>query len=83
MEHVVENAGSEKLYCLTVMVPNEGFAEMIRNGADMSLDAGDRTVIHGGQWERLVRGNRGSSRTRPARRLVGSAAIPSAAAGHP
>jgi mannose-6-phosphate isomerase-like protein (cupin superfamily) len=47
MEHVVENAGPEKLYCLTVMVPNEGFAEMIRNGSDMSLDAGDHTVIHG------------------------------------
>jgi mannose-6-phosphate isomerase-like protein (cupin superfamily) len=47
MEHVVENAGPDKLYCLTVMVPNEGFAEMIRDGADMSLDAGDRTVIHG------------------------------------
>jgi mannose-6-phosphate isomerase-like protein (cupin superfamily) len=49
MEHVVENAGPEKLYCLTVMVPNEGFAEMIRDGADMALDAGDRTVIHGDQ----------------------------------
>ena len=47
MEHVVENSGTDKLYCLTVMVPNEGFAEMIRDGADMALDAGDRTVIHG------------------------------------
>ena len=31
-EHVVENTGPEKLYCLTVMVPNEGFAVLMRNG---------------------------------------------------
>lgn len=47
MEHVVENTGTEKLYCLTVMVPNEGFAEMIRNGTTMSLDGADRAVISG------------------------------------
>ncbi len=47
MEHVVENIGPDKLYCLTVMVPNEGFAEMIRAGADMALDAVDRAVIDG------------------------------------
>ncbi len=47
MEHVVENTGSEKLYCLTVMVPNEGFAEMIRDGEAMSLDVADRAAITG------------------------------------
>jgi mannose-6-phosphate isomerase-like protein (cupin superfamily) len=46
-EHVVENTGREKLYCLTVMVPNEGFAELIRNGAPMALDGADRAVIDG------------------------------------
>lgn len=45
MEHVVENTGSDKLYCLTVMVPNEGFAELIRNGQIMSLDEPDRRVV--------------------------------------
>src|SRR5882757_2049670 len=45
MEHVVENTGSDKLYCLTVMVPNEGFAELIRNGEIMSLDDSDRRVV--------------------------------------
>lgn len=45
MEHVVENTGPDKLYCLTVMVPNEGFAELIRNGAVMPLDSADRAVI--------------------------------------
>lgn len=47
MEHVVENAGTEKLYCLTVMVPNEGFAEMIRNGTTLALDSADKAVITG------------------------------------
>jgi mannose-6-phosphate isomerase-like protein (cupin superfamily) len=47
MEHVVENTGPDKLYCLTVMVPNEGFAELIRDGATMDLDDADRAVITG------------------------------------
>jgi hypothetical protein len=47
MEHVVENTGPDKLYCLTVMVPNEGFAELIRDGAPMALDDADRAVITG------------------------------------
>lgn len=45
LDHVVENVSPDKLYCLTVMVPNEGFAEMIRDGATMSLDAADRAVV--------------------------------------
>ncbi|MBL6612828.1 MAG: cupin domain-containing protein [Reyranella sp.] len=45
MEHVVENAGSDRLYCLTVMVPNEGLAELIRAGATMALDEADNAVI--------------------------------------
>jgi mannose-6-phosphate isomerase-like protein (cupin superfamily) len=45
VEHVVENTGSERLYCLTVMVPNEGLAELIRAGATMALDAADSKVI--------------------------------------
>ena len=47
MEHVVENTGPDKLYCLTVMVPNEGFAELIRNGATLALDGSDKAVITG------------------------------------
>ena len=45
LEHVVENAGPEKLYCLTVMVPNEGLAELIRAGATMALDYRDIGVV--------------------------------------
>lgn len=45
MDHVVENVGSGRLYCLTVMVPNEGLAELIRAGAVMALDDGDQRII--------------------------------------
>lgn len=44
-EHVVENTGAERLYCLTVMIPNEGFAELIRGGLPMRLDAKDLAVL--------------------------------------
>ena len=45
IEHVVESVGPDRLYCLTVMVPNEGFAEMIRNGSTQSLDEADKAMI--------------------------------------
>ncbi len=44
-EHVVENTGPGKLYCLTTMIPNEGFAELIRRGLPVELDADDRRVL--------------------------------------
>ena len=47
-EHVFENTGTERLYCLTVMVPNEGFAELIRKGLPEPLDAKDLAVLKGG-----------------------------------
>ena len=37
-----------KLYTLTVMVPNEEFAELIHNGTEVALDAEDLVVIRGG-----------------------------------
>ncbi|HBK04908.1 MAG TPA: cupin domain-containing protein [Acetobacteraceae bacterium] len=46
-EHVVENTGTGKLYCLTMMTPNEGFAELIRNGTPVELTVEDRAVITG------------------------------------
>jgi mannose-6-phosphate isomerase-like protein (cupin superfamily) len=45
MDHVVENVGSGRLYCLTVMVPNEGLAELIRAGTPMALDEADHAVV--------------------------------------
>ena len=44
-DHVVENTGTEGLYCLTIMVPNEGFAEMVRSGIPMQLSAADHAVL--------------------------------------
>ena len=40
-EHVIRNTGAGKLYCLTVMTPNEGFAELIRSGEPVELDDED------------------------------------------
>src|SRR5271163_3055414 len=49
-EHVIENTGSGKLYTLTVMTPNEGFAELIRSGQPVELDDEDRKVLGAHQW---------------------------------
>lgn len=46
-EHIVENAGSGKLYCFTVMVPDEDFAALIRSGARVELDESDLAVLAG------------------------------------
>ncbi len=46
-EHVVENTGAGKLYTLTVMTPNEGFAELIRGGEPVALDAEDIRILQG------------------------------------
>jgi mannose-6-phosphate isomerase-like protein (cupin superfamily) len=46
-EHVIENTGADKLYTLTVMTPNEGFAELIRGGERIDLDAEDIRVLQG------------------------------------
>ena len=46
-EHVIENTGAGKLYTLTVMTPNEGFAELIRSGDLVELDAEDIRILGG------------------------------------
>jgi mannose-6-phosphate isomerase-like protein (cupin superfamily) len=46
-EHVVENPGPGKLYCLTIMVPDEDFAALIRSGTPVSLDVEDLAVLGG------------------------------------
>ena len=45
--HEIENTGPGRLYCLTVMVPNEEFAELIRAGTPVELDEEDWTVLLG------------------------------------
>ena len=49
VEHVVENTGAGKLYCLTTMTPNEGFAELIRGGQPVELTEEDRPGLGGGR----------------------------------
>ena len=46
-EHVVVNDTPEKLYCLTLMTPNEGFAELIRGGSPVELAPEDIAVLTG------------------------------------
>ena len=43
--HVIENTGTTRLYTLTLMVPNEEFAELIRSGTPVELDEEDRAVL--------------------------------------
>ncbi|MBD2309975.1 cupin domain-containing protein [Chroococcidiopsis sp. FACHB-1243] len=45
--HTVENIGKSRLYTLTVMLPNEDFAELIYNGIPVELDAEDLAVLQG------------------------------------
>jgi len=47
VEHVIENTGSGRLYCLTLMVPNQDFAELIRAGEPAALDEEDWAVLLG------------------------------------
>jgi mannose-6-phosphate isomerase-like protein (cupin superfamily) len=44
-EHVIENTGTGRLYCFTVMVPDEDFAALIRGGTPVALDGTDLDVL--------------------------------------
>lgn len=46
-EHVIANTGPGRLYCLTLMVPDEDFAALIRGGTPHPLDAEDLAVLTG------------------------------------
>ncbi|MBD1833813.1 cupin domain-containing protein [Cyanobacteria bacterium FACHB-472] len=50
--HKIENTGSTRLYALCIMVPNEDFAELIRSGTPVELDAEDLAVL--GRVDSLV-----------------------------
>ena len=45
IEHAVRNTGSKRLYCLTTMVPDEDFAQLITSGVSDALDAEDLAVL--------------------------------------
>jgi mannose-6-phosphate isomerase-like protein (cupin superfamily) len=44
-DHTLENTGAVPLVCFTVMVPNEGFSELIRAGVPAALDRAELTAI--------------------------------------
>ena len=43
--HEIENTGTGRLYTLSIMVPNEDFAELIRSGTPVELDEEDLAVL--------------------------------------
>ena len=43
--HLIRNTGKNRLYALTIMVPNDNFSELIRSGIPVELDAEDMTVL--------------------------------------
>ncbi len=43
--HALENTGPGRLYCLTIMVPDDGFSDLIRSGVRAELDAEDLEVL--------------------------------------
>jgi mannose-6-phosphate isomerase-like protein (cupin superfamily) len=45
--HAIENTGKSRLYTLTMMVPNEEFAELIHSGIPAELDTEDLAVLRG------------------------------------
>ncbi|GAB4215652.1 MAG: hypothetical protein OHK0012_16290 [Synechococcales cyanobacterium] len=45
--HEIRNTGTGRLYALCIMIPNEDFAELIRSGIPVPLDAEDLAVLSG------------------------------------
>lgn len=43
--HEIANTGAERLYTLTIMVPNEHFAQLIHSGIRVDLDEEDMAVL--------------------------------------
>ncbi len=52
--HQIRNTGSDRLYTLTIMVPNEDFAELIRSGSRVELDEEDLAVLRRAPMAQLV-----------------------------
>jgi mannose-6-phosphate isomerase-like protein (cupin superfamily) len=45
--HALENTGAGRLYCLTLMVPDDRFTSLIRSGVRAELDDEDLAVLAG------------------------------------
>jgi mannose-6-phosphate isomerase-like protein (cupin superfamily) len=45
--HHIRNTGTERMYSLTLMCPDQGFAALVRRGLDAPVDEEDRGVLAG------------------------------------
>lgn len=45
--HHIRNTGTERMYSLTMMCPDHGFAALVRRGLDAPVDDEDRSVLAG------------------------------------
>jgi mannose-6-phosphate isomerase-like protein (cupin superfamily) len=45
--HHIRNTGTERMYSLTLMCPDQGFAALVRRGLDAAVDDEDRSVLAG------------------------------------
>lgn len=45
--HHIRNTGTERMYSLTLMCPDQGFAALVRRGLDAPVDEEDRSVLAG------------------------------------
>lgn len=43
--HRIESAPDSKLYAITTMTPDDGFAALVTNGPEVDLDDGERSVL--------------------------------------
>ncbi len=43
--HYLKNTGKQRLYVLSIMVPNEDFSELVRSGIPTELDSEDLQVL--------------------------------------
>jgi len=48
--HQIRNTGAGRLYAITTMIPDDGFAELIRRGPLAELDDDDRRVLRQTSW---------------------------------
>lgn len=50
--HYIENTGVGRLYAITTMVPDDGFADLVQRGPVAPLDDDDRAVLAGARGVR-------------------------------
>ena len=57
--HIIENIGSNRLYALCIMVPNEDFVELIKSGTPVDLDEEDMQVLNSSNFSKFLKKREG------------------------